>query len=161
MPNSMNLYQLCNMIGIGSFSFWKSFCGDDDARFEPANRVLWQWYRRPQDITYIRNYLGNYFLTRLQMTIRKQILERNTFLHVPLFPIVKMHQLRELFLLPCYNYNYMNYSLANDLRSNFVDHGTCTLLNTPSISEDAFFTNKTYQEPQLYTPNVCWVKFVI
>ena len=29
-----------------------------------------------------------------------------------------------VFLLPGYNYNYRNYSLANYLRNNFVDHGT-------------------------------------
>ena len=31
--------------------------------------------------------------------------------------------LRELFLLPGYNYNYIDYSPANYLRNNFVDHG--------------------------------------
>ena len=37
----------------------------------------------------------------------------------------KLHKylLRKLFLLPGYNCNYMNYTPADDLRNNFVDHG--------------------------------------
>ena len=42
--------------------------------------------------------------------------------------------LRELFLPPGYKYTYMNYSLANYLRSNFEDHGKRMVVKLAPIS---------------------------
>ena len=72
------------------------------------------------------------YLARLEAQLQLQNqFSREFILHVPLFAMAQKHQLqlrkyllRELIMLPGYNYNYMKYALASDSRNDVVDHGS-------------------------------------
>ena len=86
-------------------------------------------YHHPQNVTYIKRVEQMILLARLQIQLHNQF-SREILIACGSVLRVRKQQLqlhkellRELFLLPGYNYNYMNCSPANYLRNNFADHG--------------------------------------
>ena len=87
-----------------------------------------------KNITYIKNCLASFSGCQATITITETIVERIIFTCATVSHWTN-HQLqfhksflRELFLLPGYNYNYKIYSSASYLRHNFVDHGICVII---------------------------------